>query len=133
MSDLCPPVGIREIEAVAARTAIETPGVLRLEPTIKDLLGRVGSLGGPRTGLAGNRQHEGVVVTIIDGMARVHLDIATDITYTALQVAETVQERVLEGLRKAGLIPGTVDISILAIEQASATGEVRDPAERHNR
>lgn len=124
MSDLLPPAGIREIEAAAARIAIETPGVLRLEPTIQDLVGRVSALGGAGTGRGGNRQHEGVVATIIDGTVRVHLDIATDITHTALQVAHAVQERVFEGVRATGLIPATVDVSILAIEPASTAGKV---------
>ncbi|MHA7244106.1 Asp23/Gls24 family envelope stress response protein [Paeniglutamicibacter antarcticus] len=112
----------RDIEALAAQAAMQTPGVLRLEPTIRDLLGRIGPTGAARSGQGANRLHEGVVATINDGIARVHLDIATDITYTALQVAQTVQDRVCQGIRKTGLIPGNVDISILAIEPANATG-----------
>ncbi len=115
-------MGNRDIEALAAQAARQTPGVLRLEPTIRDLLGRIGPTGAERNGPGANRRHEGVVATISDGIARVHLDIATDITYTALRVAETVQDRVCQGIRKTGLIPGNVDISILAIEPANATG-----------
>ncbi|MDO5745590.1 MAG: hypothetical protein Q4P23_14135, partial [Micrococcaceae bacterium] len=109
------------IEAMAARIALQTPGVLRLEPTIQDLIGRVAALGGAGTGRGRNRRHDGVVATIIDGMVRVRLDVATDITHTALQVAHAVQERVFEGVRATGLIPGTVDVSILAIEPANVT------------
>ncbi len=64
----------------------------------------------------GTYQHDGVTATISDGTARVHLDIATDIAYTALDVAETVQQRVRESISHTGLTPGTIDVTILAIE-----------------
>ncbi|MDN4645184.1 Asp23/Gls24 family envelope stress response protein [Arthrobacter sp. PsM3] len=110
----------RLIASIATRTALETPGVLRLEPTIQGFLARLGPaalqhLGNPGS-QDGTYRHNGVTVTISDGTARVHLDIATDIAYTALHVAETVQERVRETISHTGLTPGTVDVTIRAIE-----------------
>lgn len=110
----------RMIASMAARTALETPGVLRLEPTLQGFLARLGpavlhSLRGSDSE-DGTYRNDGVTATIIDGIARVHLDLATDIAYTAIHVAETVKRRVREGIGHTGVIPGEVDVSILAIE-----------------
>ncbi|MDJ0358523.1 hypothetical protein [Paenarthrobacter sp. PH39-S1] len=113
------------IASLAARTALETPGVLRLEPTIQGFLARLGpaalqNLRNPGS-QNGTYRHDGVTATISDGTARIHLDIATDIAYTALNVAETVKHRVRESISHTGLTPGRVDISILAIEPQPRT------------
>jgi uncharacterized alkaline shock family protein YloU len=112
------------IASIATRTTLETPGVLRLEPTIRGFLARLGptlqNLRNPGSQTSTFR-HDGVTATISDGTARVHLDIATDIAYTALDVAESVQQRVRESISHTGLTPGTVDITILAIEHRRGT------------
>ena len=108
------------IASLAARTAQETPGVLRLEPTLEGFLTRLGpatmrslhTLHGPR----GSYRHEGVSARINDGTVRIDLDIATDVTYTALTVAEAVQQRIRENILPTGLTPGPIDVHILAIE-----------------
>lgn len=110
----------RLIASIAARTAIETPGVLRLEPTPHGFMARfrpaaVQNRRNPRS-LNGTYRHNGVTATISDGTARVHLEIATDIAYTALLVAEAVQLRVRESISHTGLSPGTVDVTVVAIE-----------------
>ncbi|MBG0740457.1 Asp23/Gls24 family envelope stress response protein [Paeniglutamicibacter antarcticus] len=108
------------IASLAARTTLETPGVLRLEPTVKGFLARLGPAALQRlsnsAGQNGTYRDDGVRVTINDNVAVVHLDIATDIAYTALNVAETVQQRVRGNIGHTGLTVGKVDISILAIE-----------------
>lgn len=113
------------IASLAARTALETPGVLRLEPTIQGFLARLGpaalhNLRNPGS-QNGTYRHDGVSATITDGTTHVHLDIATDIAYTASTVAETVRERVRENIRHTALTPGPVDITILAIEHPRGT------------
>ena len=111
----------RLIASIAARTTLETPGVLRLEPTIQGFLARLGpaaflqNLRDPGS-QDGTYRQNGVTATISDGTARVHLDIATDIAYTALDVAETVRRRVRENISHTGLTPGTIDVTIVAIE-----------------
>ena len=115
----------RLIAFLATRTALETPGVLRLEPTVQGFLARLGPaalrhLRNPGS-QNGTYRHDGVTATISDGIARVHLDIATDIAYTALDVAEAVQQRVRESISHTGLTPGAIDISILAIEHHRST------------
>ena len=112
------------IASIATRTTLETPGVLRLEPTIQGFLARLGpALHNFRNSGSQDStdRHDGVTATISDGTARVHLDIATDIAYTALDVAETVQQRVRESISHTGLTPGTVDVTILAIEHHRGT------------
>lgn len=111
------------IASLAARTALETPGVLRLEPTVLGFLARIGpaalrNLQNPGS-KNGTYQHDGVTATITEDTVRIQLDIATDISYTALNVAATVQHRVRENIMHTGLTPGRVDISILAIEPES--------------
>ena len=110
----------RLIASLATRTTLETPGVLRLEPTIQGFLARLGPaalrhLRNPGS-QDGTYRHDGVTATISDGIAHVHLDIATDIAYTALDVAESVRQRVRESISHTGLTPGAIDITILAIE-----------------
>lgn len=108
------------IASLAARTALETPGVLRLEPTIKGFLASLGPAALANFRISGSQngsyRHDGVVARINDGTATVHLDIATDIAYTALSVAESVQERVRENIGHTGLNPGPVHVHILTIE-----------------
>ena len=108
------------IASLATRTTLETPGVLRLEPTVHGFLARLGPAALRHVRGSGSQdgtyRHDGVTATISDGTARVHLDIATDIAYTALDVAEAVQHRVRESISHTGLTPGAVDITILAIE-----------------
>ena len=118
-------VNSQMIASLAARTALETPGVLRLEPTIEGFLARLGpaalrSLLKPKS-QDGSYRHDGVTATIIEGTAQVQLDIATDIAYTALRVAETVQNRVHETIQHTGLTPGHIHINILAIEPRTDT------------
>lgn len=110
----------RLIASIATRTALETPGVLRLEPATPGFLARLApaalqNLCSP-VSHHGTYRNNGVTATISDGTASVHLDIATDIAYTALHVAETVQERVRETISHTGLTPGTIDVTIRAIE-----------------
>ncbi|MET4093283.1 hypothetical protein [Arthrobacter sp. UYCu712] len=108
------------IASLAARTALDTPGVLRLEPTLQGFLARLGTAALLNLRNSGSQngtyRHDSVTATITDGTANVRLDIATDIAYTALHVAETVQQRVRENISHTGLTPGTVDVGILAVE-----------------
>ncbi len=108
------------IASLAARTALETPGVLRLEPTVQGFLARLGPAALQRfynsASQDGTYRDDGVRVSINDNVALVHLDIATDIAYTALNVAETVQQRVRENISHSGLTVARVDVTILAIE-----------------
>lgn len=112
-------ISSRLIADLAARTALETPGVLRLEPTLKRLLTHLGTgtiQNLRRTDTRTASRHDGVFVTVHNGIADVQLDIATDIAFPALNVAQAVRERIARTISHTGLIPGRIDISVLAIE-----------------
>lgn len=115
----------RLVASLATRTTLETPGVLRIEPTLQSFLARLGPAALKNLRDSGSQdgtyRQNGVTATISDGTARVHLDIATDIAYTALRVAEAVQQRVRESISHTGLTPGRIDVTILAIEPRRRT------------
>lgn len=114
------------IASLAARTALETPGVLRLESTLKDVLSRPGpTIMNPPPDLSSDLdgcRHERVWATLNAGIAHVHLEIATDSAYTALTVSDAVRERVRLSICNTGVKAGTIDISILAIESQATEG-----------
>ncbi|MDQ1058169.1 putative alkaline shock family protein YloU [Arthrobacter globiformis] len=119
------------IADLAARTALDTPGVLRLEPTLKNFLthlgkGTVQNLRRTDTGTTPAR-HDGVFVTVHNGIADVQLDIATDIAFPALNVAQAVREQITRTISYTGLIPGRIDISVLAIEHPATARAARPP------
>jgi uncharacterized alkaline shock family protein YloU len=121
----------RLIADLAARTALDTPGVLRLEPTLKNLLthlgkGTIENLRRTDTRTTPTR-HDGVFVTVHNGIADVQLDIATDIAFAALNVAQAVREHITQTLSHTGLVPGRIDISILAIEHPPTAAAARPP------
>ncbi len=117
---------------LAARTALDTPGVLRLEPTLKSLLTRLG------TGTIQNlrrtdtrttpARHDGVFVTVHSGIADVQLQIATDIDFAALNVAQAVREQIALTISHTGLTPGRIDISVLAIEHPPTATAAHPPS-----
>ncbi|MBT2597969.1 hypothetical protein [Arthrobacter sp. ISL-72] len=119
------------IADLAARTALDTPGVLRLEPTLKNLLTHLGKGTIQNLRRADTRttpaRHDGVFVTVHNGIADVQLDIATDIAFAALNVAQAVREQIARTISHTGLIPGRIDISVLAIEHPPTAAAARPP------
>ncbi len=131
-----PPLEARLIRShliadLAARTALDTPGVLRLEPTLRNLLthlgkGTIQNLRRTDTRTTPAR-HDGVFVTVHNGIADVQLDIATDIAFAALNVAQAVREQIARTISHSGLTPGRIDISVLAIEHPPTATAARPP------
>jgi uncharacterized alkaline shock family protein YloU len=119
------------IAGLAARTALDTPGVLRLEPTLRHLLPRLGTTAAknlhPGRDHGAALRHDGVFVTLHEGTADIQLDIATDMAFTALTVADSVQQRIRQAIMYTGITPGRIDILILAIEHAPALSPPRGP------
>ncbi|MEO5779273.1 MULTISPECIES: Asp23/Gls24 family envelope stress response protein [Arthrobacter] len=112
------------IADLAIQAVLDTPGVLRLEPTLRNLLTGLGPrLGRNLPGVAGRiktSRHNGVWATIRDGRADVQVDIATDITFTALAVAEDLQQLIRKKISLTGLEAGRIDVTILAVEAANS-------------
>lgn len=108
------------IADLAMRAALDTPGVLRLEPTLRNLLTGLGTrMGRNLPGVAGKiktSRHDGVWVTIRDGQADVQVDIATDMAFTALAVAEDLQRLIRQRISMTGLEADKIDVTILAVE-----------------
>ena len=125
-------ISSRLIADLAARTALDTSGVLRLEPTLKNLFTHLG------TGTIQNlrrtdtrttpTRHDGVFVTVHNGIADVQLDIATDIAFAALNVAQAVREQIARTISHTGLTPGRIDISVLAIEHPPTATAAHPPS-----
>lgn len=114
------------IASLAARAALETPGVLRLESTLNDVLSRLRPTAmeptpDPANDL-GSCRRDSVWAKINGGIAHVHLEIATDIAHRALAVSDAVRERVHQGICNTGVEAGSIDISILAIESQPTQG-----------
>lgn len=123
-------IGSSVIAGIAARTARETPGVLRLEPTLGHMLDRLRTDArnrlrlhpdpGARTG------RSGVFVTVADGRASIDLDVATDAGFNALSVAADLQERIRRALRATGVAPGPINVTIQTIERPAVPGPERE-------
>ncbi|RAX48072.1 hypothetical protein DQ353_16990 [Arthrobacter sp. AQ5-05] len=70
----------------------------------------------------GGCRRDSVWAEINGGIAHVHLEIATDIAHRALAVSDAVRERVRQGICNTGVGAGSIDISILAIENQPTQG-----------
>ena len=115
-------IGSSVIASVAARAARETPGILRLGPSLGQLVARMRSAArntlrrapdsGARTG------RDGVFAAVSGGLATVDVEVATDARFNALEVAADLQERVRRAVRGTGVGVGSVNVTILAIEDA---------------
>lgn len=112
------------IADLAIQAVRDTPGVLRLEPTLRNLLTGLGPRLGRNLPGTGGRvktsRHDGVWATVRGGRADVQVDIATDIAFTALAVAEELQRRIRQRISLTGLEAGRIDVTILAIEAADS-------------
>lgn len=113
-------VGSGVIAAIAVREARRTPGVLRLEPTVGQLVLRLRRAAadalrrspGPDAAATAN----GITAWVVNGTAALSLDIATDVEFNALDVAAELQARITSAIAATGLVAGPVNITVLAIE-----------------
>lgn len=92
-------------EKLAALTALSTPGVIRLEPSISALAASLSrrALGGWRSG--GNSAlplTAGVRADIIDGAVTVEVALAIELGRPVPEVAADAQSRVADALRELG-------------------------------
>lgn len=107
-----------------ARLVLAHPGILRLEPTLLGALGR-----GRRTGL------DGVALSVHGRVVDLDVNVATRCTHQARASLIELHAQVVDLVAQHGFVPGTVEISVLAIDLApepptpvaagrSITGEV---------
>ena len=92
-------------EKLAALTALSTPGVIRLEPSISALAASLKrrALGGWRSGGNGALPlTAGVRADIIDGAVTVEVALAIELGRPVPEVAADAQSRVADALRELG-------------------------------
>lgn len=113
-------IGSSVIAGVAARAARETPGILRLESTLGQLMVRWRTAAQnnlrrlPDSGTRTSR--DGVYASVSEGRATIDVEVATDARFNALEVAADLQERIRQALRSTGVAAGPVNVTIFAIE-----------------
>lgn len=102
------------------------PGLVRLEPTIRSVIKKFkipSLLPAQQRPLqeTGTTSRDGLVLTLVEGVVNVQADIATDVEHRALGIAESIQHRIADSIRRSGLTAGEIDITILAIESHHST------------
>ena len=119
------------VAAIAARTARETPGVLRVETARSHRLARLGTRAArswrTTAGWAARRPadpqapvlRDGVVAAIVNGTARIDLDVATDLAFNAREVTADLRKRIARAVGSAGISTEIVNVTVLAVEPRS--------------
>lgn len=95
--------GTAELARLIAATVLETPGVIRLEPALRNML---------------LLQVDGVRLSVTNGAVETAIEVAIDNAHTALPTAELLQQRVIDLIRGQDLSPTDVSVSILAIDHS---------------
>jgi hypothetical protein len=100
-------VGTPVAEKIAALTALATPGVIRLEPSISALAASLGrrALGGWRRTGNGNGAlppTAGVRAEVTEGQVTVEVALAVELGRSVPVVAADAQQRIADALRELG-------------------------------
>lgn len=105
------------VSSVAARAAMATPGVVRLEPGLVGLVTAWGRAARQRWEGLTPAPADGVTAKIVDGQAQVKVDLVTSSIDQAAAVGTAVQRAVSrEVAEQTGLTVSAVTVSILDIE-----------------
>lgn len=117
------PVDHETLAEMLERSLSETPGVIRLEPTLQSTMNRMRSISrrGVQKWIGADGQtsstgRDGIQVRIDNGVANLTIELATDISHSSVETAKAAQRAAVETIKRAGLLPGSVDVSILSIE-----------------
>ncbi|WP_434995185.1 hypothetical protein [Arthrobacter sp. Ld5] len=120
------PAQVADLDSLAdaiSAALVDHPGVVRLEPTVRSLIDRwtpeafdqihrsLRPAGSPPV-----VARDGLILTLADGVLDLKIDVATDISRSALDLAREAQEVAARLIRAEGIAVGRVDVSILAIE-----------------
>lgn len=107
---------VAELTDEIAAVVVATAGVVRLEPSLKSALGQLAVTSKATAAV------DGVHVVSRGEVTEVSVDIATSGTLPALASAELVQQRIQDAIRQAGHQPGSVTVSVLAVERDQPLG-----------
>jgi uncharacterized alkaline shock family protein YloU len=104
-------------EKIAALTALSTPGVIRLEPSISALAASLSrrALGGWRSGNGTMPPTAGVRAEISDGAVTVEIALAIELGRPVPDVAADAQQRVADALRELGGF-AVASVAILVVD-----------------
>lgn len=103
-----------DLPRLLASAVLGIDGVVRLEPSMKDLLLKADPTRLRRT--PGPRAHDGVSISTFGTITDVTIDAAIAAPRQALTTAREVQQTVDALLRVHSMEPGRVEVNILAIE-----------------
>ncbi|HEV7976774.1 Asp23/Gls24 family envelope stress response protein [Amycolatopsis sp.] len=105
------------IASVAARAAVTTSGVVRLEPGLKGLVTAWSRAARQRWKGLDPAPAEGVRVRVMSGVVSVHVDLVTSAVDQAAAVGQAVQRAVSRAVTaETGLVVDEVAVSIMDIE-----------------
>ncbi|MBE1499900.1 putative alkaline shock family protein YloU [Amycolatopsis lexingtonensis] len=108
------------IASVAARAAIGTPGVVRLEPGLRGLVTSWTRAARQRWKGLDPAPADGVRVRTADGRVTVHVDLVTAAADQSAAVGRAVQRAVTRFVtEQTGLVVDEVSVSIMDIEPAA--------------
>lgn len=117
------PVDNDALADMLSRALQDLPGVVRLEPTLKSTITRFrsASVQGLQKMLKAEAVtagvgRDGLHFRVTNGVVDLLVDVATDISHSAVSTAQAVQQCAAETINRAGLRPGIIDITILSIE-----------------
>jgi hypothetical protein len=110
------------LAAQLAQAVLRTPGVVRLEPTLKDAVRRLSRSAAAGPGTSDPRRLatgtvDGVRVSVQEGLASVVIDITISGATSALHTARAVQAAALHTLQTTRTPVRTVSVTVLSIEQ----------------
>ncbi len=115
-----------QLGELISQAVVATPGVVRVEPTLKNALLRITtSATTTMAGVLHGSDHDrperylaidGVSVVVHNNYVDSSIDIVTDTTQPARRTAQLTQQRVEAVIRDAGLTPVTTAITVLWIE-----------------
>lgn len=96
------------IHLCVSRAVLNTPGVVRLEPTL--------STAGPKI-LLHRSPADGIHVSTRANIIDIDINIATGTSHQARSVARNVHRKVSAEISKRGGPPGTVTVNVLTIDE----------------
>ena len=122
---------LNELAAILADSVHLIPGVLRLEPSLRNSLNQMVRrtqsklpVGGTSSRFGGT---DGILVSTRDGLTQVVIELSLDTRRSALDVVEETQLKVIERLEEHRHQPGPVTVLVLGIESSQIESNGIEP------
>lgn len=109
------PLSHEEVLAAVADLVVSVDQVVRLEPTVRNRLRQLSA--DPATAIRGTRPPEGVALKQVGLELDVIIEVAVRPGRAAAETAEDIQHQVKELLLASGCKPGSITVSVLALER----------------